>query len=67
MANKKQRLKNIQTANKLKAGLPPTVRCPECNELTKTGHWVHGTFDGGFWICPKFYGPDGRRLVSVFS
>jgi transcription elongation factor Elf1 len=67
VANKKQRLKNTVTANRLKAGLPPTVRCPECNELTKTGHWVFGTLNGGFWVCRKFYGPDGRRLVSVFS
>ncbi len=65
MANKKQRLKNAVTADRLKAGLPPTMRCPECNELTKTGHWVHGGPDGGFWICAKFYAPDGRRLDEV--
>jgi hypothetical protein len=30
-------------------------------------HWINGRgffgVDGkGFWICPKFYGPDGRRI-----
>lgn len=41
--------------------------CPECGG--RGAHWVNApgfTFGlvpaGGFWTCPKFYGPDGRRI-----
>lgn len=46
------------------------VRCPECGK--RGPHWVVSPFkfgvllfdDGGFWVCDKFYGPDGRRIMG---
>ena len=50
--NKKQRLKNKTTANKLKYMLPPTSTCPKCKQLTHDGHYVPSSFgDPGFYIC----------------
>lgn len=50
--NKKQRLQNKATANKLKRLLPPTLTCPQCKQLTHDGHYVPSSFgDSGFYIC----------------
>ncbi len=62
--NKKQRIKNRSTASDLAWRVKPEFKCIECGEQTKFGHFVHGgVLCGiGFWICSKFYGPDGKRL-----
>lgn len=64
--NRKQRMQNRANATKLWN----VEACPECG--MKERHWVSmslslqhmidGTAPEGFWTCPKFYGPDGRRL-----
>ena len=68
--NKKRRMKNRDTARKLARDTAPP--CPECGE--NGGHWVgvpmtltdlmRGTEPEGFWLCDKFYGPDGKRLPA---
>lgn len=70
--NAKQRMKNRRTAHWLRLG---NNTCENCGE--KGGHWVstrgyslQGLITGvddseGFWICPKLYGPDGRRIEEV--
>lgn len=76
MANKKQRLKNRQTAKTLKSIARfkelENHTCENCGQ--PGGHWVStrglslaGMLSGiddqeGFWTCPKYYGEDGRRL-----
>lgn len=68
--NKKRRMKNRDTARKLaRDNAPP---CPECGQ--KGPHWIgvpmtlgdllSGTEPEGFWLCDKFYGPDGKRLPA---
>jgi hypothetical protein len=74
--NFNQRLKNRQNAKMLarivreKALAAHT--CENCGE--KGGHWVSTRWPSlqalltgqddqeGFWICPKLYGADGRRI-----
>lgn len=52
MSNKKQRLKNIATANKLRRSLPPKRRCPYCKALIYDGHFVPPSLgEPGFFIC----------------
>jgi hypothetical protein len=52
--NRKQRIKNAETAEKLRRSLPPKNRCPNCKELTHDGHYVPPNFgDEGFYICEK--------------
>ena len=40
--------------------------CPECGAILQKGdmgHRIEPTLmTRGFWLCPKFYGPDGRRI-----
>lgn len=65
--NRRQRDKNRATARRLNW---ESATCPECGERGK--HWVQATLllrdflngvkPKGFWVCPKFYGPDGRRI-----
>lgn len=66
MANKKQRLKNSETAKILAMKLPPKIVCPECGLRTRTGHFVPSTMgmDDGFWVCPKYYDTHGKRLTA---
>jgi hypothetical protein len=63
-------MKNRDTARQLaRANAPP---CPECGQ--KGPHWIgvpmtlgdllSGTEPEGFWLCDKFYGPDGKRLPA---
>ena len=69
--NKKQRQRNRQTAKQLKRDVAPP--CPNCGE--RGPHWVsmpytlldllNGAEERGFWTCPMYYGPDGRRLPGV--
>jgi hypothetical protein len=75
--NFNQRLKNRKNAERLakiaRARVLEAHTCENCGE--KGGHWVStrgaslaalitGQDDqDGFWICPKLYGPDGRRLA----
>jgi hypothetical protein len=75
--NFNQRLKNRQNAQRLatlaRAKELASHTCENCGE--KGGHWVstRGTLlavlmtgqddQEGFWICPRLYGPDGRRLA----
>lgn len=56
--NRKQRMKN--RANALRIEKQPT--CLECGQPGR--HFVvPGLLGGvGFYVCDKFYGPDGRRL-----
>ncbi len=66
--NKKRRMKNRATAQKLEKDNAPM--CHECGQ--KGRHWIgvpmtladllSGTPPEGFWICDKFYGRDGNRL-----
>jgi hypothetical protein len=74
--NFNQRLKNRQNAAMLKrvarAKALAAHTCENCGE--KGGHWVNPPFmslhamltgqddQAGFWICPKLYGADGRRI-----
>lgn len=68
--NKKKRMKNRETARCLAREAAPL--CPNCGE--KGPHWVGfpmslsdllaGTGPDGFWVCEKYYGPDGRRLTG---
>ena len=68
--NKKRRMKNRETARQLSRDTAPP--CPECGQ--KGPHWVgvpmtladlmSGTEPEGFWLCDKFYGPDGKRLPA---
>ena len=68
--NKKRRMKNRDTARKLARDTAPP--CPECGQ--KGAHWIgvpmtlgdllSGTEPEGFWLCDKFYGPDGKRLPA---
>ncbi len=70
MMNKKRRMKNRETARQLARDTAPP--CPECGQ--KGPHWVgvpmtladllSGTEPEGFWLCDKFYGPDGKRLPA---
>lgn len=76
--NRKQREKNRRNAQELAAGARSRVlmqhTCENCGE--KGGHWIStrgislvalitGQDDSeGFWICPKLYGEDGRRLAA---
>ena len=63
MSNKKQRMKNRETARKLSNLTRPAKPCLECGELTKFGHYIPSSFgEGGFWTCDKFYNEDGRRI-----
>ena len=68
--NKKQRMKNLATAQWLaREAAPP---CPNCGQ--KGPHWIgvpmtlgdllSGTTPDGFWLCDKYYGEDGKRLPS---
>ena len=69
--NRKQRKQNRVTAALL---VDQITICPECGEHGR--HWVGGTLtltdllaahcgkDPGFWVCPRLYGTDGRRLQS---
>ena len=63
--NRKQRIQNRENARRLADN---AVICPECGE--RGNHYVvdpvpwFGGDCGGFWICKKFYGEDGRRLPS---
>ncbi len=64
--NREQRMRNRHTADMNKIEKP----CPECGMLER--HWIGmpasleniilGTDPEGFWTCPKFYGPDGKRI-----
>lgn len=65
MPNKKQRIKNRDTAMRLSLGVPQKIICPECGIKTKNGHFVHSGDGDGFFICHKFYGEDGKRLDGV--
>ena len=74
--NKNQRMKNRRTAYELardqKIARKNLHVCENCGE--RGGHWVstRGTSlaalitgqddQAGFWTCPKYYGPDGRRI-----
>lgn len=70
MPNKKQRMQNRANAAELNRHVLSQHVCEECGE--KGAHWIvvpstlaeilAGASEGGFWICPKFYGPDGRRI-----
>lgn len=65
MANKKQRLKNRETARILAMKLPPKNICPECGLRTHTGHFVFsGYYEEGVWVCPKYYDLHGERLTA---
>jgi len=61
--NRKQREQNKENARWLEYN---ASICPECGERGK--HFVvdptplFGGDYGGFWICGKFYGSDGRRI-----
>ena len=66
--NRKQREQNRKNANRLRLNAHV---CENCGE--RGGHWVQtapqslamaimGLPDDGFWICAKYYGPDGKRL-----
>lgn len=72
--NKKQRLRNRQTAKDLHRTVRGIAASKHiCEECGQPGfHW-HSTGDSledimnnrepnGFWSCDKFYGPDGRRI-----
>ena len=64
MSNKKQRMKNRDTAAKLKLSLAPKIKCHECGELTHHGHFAPPSFgQDGFWTCDKFYDNSGRRIT----
>lgn len=70
--NRKQRDKNRENAAYLRQRAMMHYVCENCGE--RGGHWVStrgislaGLISGvddqeGFWICPKLYGADGRRL-----
>lgn len=47
---------------RLREHVPAKHRCPECGK--RGPHWIRGlgVLAPGFWSCPKFYGPDGRRI-----
>jgi hypothetical protein len=66
LPNKKQRLKNRETAKILAMKLPPKIICPECGLRTRTGHFVPPTMgmDDGFWVCPKYYDTHGKRMTA---
>ena len=65
--NKKQRNQNRANARAIEANAHV---CSECGE--RGLHWIglpatlqnvmDDTEPDGFWTCPKFYGPDGRRI-----
>lgn len=61
--NRKQRKEKRLNA-RLKSVPQP---CPECGIREK--HWISDPnsfvplYRRGFWTCPKFYGPDGRRIA----
>lgn len=67
MTSRKKRERNRSLAKELEYN---SHICPECGERGK--HWMQMPFsledllDGrqptGFWVCAKFYGPNGRRL-----
>lgn len=74
--NRLQRDSNRANAQRLH-GIARNARlmrhtCENCGE--KGGHWVaapmtlvemlSGVAESGFWTCPKFYGPDGRRIAA---
>jgi hypothetical protein len=59
---------NAAQRRKLKRKIKNTI-CPNCGE--KGLHYIQAPpfawrlnigVEGGFWSCPKMYGPDGRRL-----
>jgi hypothetical protein len=76
--NKHQRNQNrandIVLQRKVQRAKAMLHTCENCGE--KGGHWVstRGTslaalmtgqdYQQGFWICPKLYGPDGRRIAD---
>jgi hypothetical protein len=59
---------NINKLNKRKLALRRSrlpEKCPNCG--LPGPHWVNAEeliSSSGFWICPKLYGPDGRRLEN---
>lgn len=63
-------MKNRDTAQQLAIDIAPL--CLECGQ--KGPHWVNvpmsmivllgGAEQEGFWLCDKFYGPDGKRLPT---
>lgn len=58
-----------QRRKALRKSIADAPICPECGE--KGRHWIspdesallYVKRKSGFWICKKFYGSDGRRLV----
>lgn len=59
---------NSKQRRKLKRRIANTI-CPNCGE--KGPHYIQAPpfawrlnigVEGGFWTCPKMYGPDSRRL-----
>lgn len=67
--NHNQRMQNRKNAEWLRH----QQVCPECGE--RGLHYISaqmsiadilsGNGPAGFWTCPKFYGPDGRRLETT--
>jgi hypothetical protein len=70
VTSRAQRMKNRSTARKLRHD---AHTCENCGE--RGAHWVNTGFttledimagraeSRGFWVCPKLYGPDGRRIA----
>jgi len=62
VANKKQRMKNRETAKSLKVATTPAKLCVNCGVLAKSGHYVPSSFgDEGMWLCSYFKTKKGEE------
>jgi hypothetical protein len=58
---RKKRLARKASTEALLDRARPRPPCPECGEPGP--HFVPPCFgQRGFYVCPRLYGPDGRRL-----
>lgn len=69
----KNRATNTTLKNKVRSLKEAKSVCPNCSMVGEY-HWVSmptslegfiNKVSNGFWICPKMYGPDGKRIDTV--
>lgn len=66
MPNKKQRMKNRKTAEKLKRAVTPGFVCRNCGMRTHDGHFVPPSFgEEGFYYCTEKGQSDSRIVNEV--